>query len=452
MCAQDTCVEGCQLKGCPEGQIYLNQTYSECVPASICKPTCLVLDGVTYYEGEIMESDTCHTCRCNRGKKTCTGVPCTTTTEAPTTSTTTSSPITARPYKDSEDVCKSGWSEWLNQDSLNPTGYTASGTKYGNNNLKDGDEEPLPTEMLLRNLKSSASCSQEFMRKIECRTVGGHLTPKETGEDVECSLERGLRGIGECHDFEIRVYCDCGDEFEVVTLPTRLDLKPTERYMATDKWTKLHINVTKAPVETTKAPTTLFLTTTEVSPRYRVHQKCNPTVPHVEYLGDCYKFLHCLPDSDGSLKFAEKTCGPTMMFNPVAMVCDWIESVKAMKPECGLQKIEQSITTTTTSTTTTTTNPPRRCPDGQIWSECAIPCGNSCHYYGGNLRKMGICTTASHNCKPGCVDAETSNCKQGQLRRDAKTCVDLADCTCMSHNGKLAKVCSLPSCGITSID
>lgn len=51
------------------------------------------------------------------------------------------------------------------------------------------------------------------MVDIECRTANSHIAAKETGLDVECSLERGLvckadaRG---CPDFEIRVLCECG--------------------------------------------------------------------------------------------------------------------------------------------------------------------------------------------------------------------------------------------------
>lgn len=52
------------------------------------------------------------------------------------------------------------------------------------------------------------------MTDIECRTVQTHIPAKETGFDVECSLERGLVCVptnGEdCPDFEIRVFCQCG--------------------------------------------------------------------------------------------------------------------------------------------------------------------------------------------------------------------------------------------------
>lgn len=55
-------------------------------------------------------------------------------------------------------------------------------------------------------------CKVEQMTSIECRTVGDHKSPKETGVDVECSLERGLvcqEKKAVCPDFEIRVHCQC---------------------------------------------------------------------------------------------------------------------------------------------------------------------------------------------------------------------------------------------------
>lgn len=53
------------------------------------------------------------------------------------------------------------------------------------------------------------------MVDIECRTVKEHVPAKETGLDVECSLERGFvclakKGEKQCPDFEIRVNCKCG--------------------------------------------------------------------------------------------------------------------------------------------------------------------------------------------------------------------------------------------------
>lgn len=52
------------------------------------------------------------------------------------------------------------------------------------------------------------------MVDIKCRTVGTKKSPKETGLDVECSLERGLYCQSKpkevpCVDFEISVLCRC---------------------------------------------------------------------------------------------------------------------------------------------------------------------------------------------------------------------------------------------------
>lgn len=51
------------------------------------------------------------------------------------------------------------------------------------------------------------------MVDIKCRSVNDYLTPKETGLDVECSLEHGLYCQSQpglpCIDFEISVLCQC---------------------------------------------------------------------------------------------------------------------------------------------------------------------------------------------------------------------------------------------------
>lgn len=56
-------------------------------------------------------------------------------------------------------------------------------------------------------------CDKSHMVDIRCRSVKYHFAPKETGLDVECSLERGLycesRPNLPCVDFEISVLCQC---------------------------------------------------------------------------------------------------------------------------------------------------------------------------------------------------------------------------------------------------
>lgn len=203
--------------------------------------------------------------------------------------------VTPKLYRDTEDICKSGWSSWINQDKGDSGGLK---TKSKNKGMKNGDNEPMPSLMLLKNLEGPGSCALEFQKRVECRTVGTHVDVKTTGEDAECCLEKGLRCFGSCSDYEIRVYCDCGDDVEIFTLATPTKLQTT-------------------PSKIIQHPTTIVV---PIPPKSLVNTKCDPTIPHIEYPGDCYKFLHCSPMPNGNWEYVEKTCGPTMMFNPVAMV------------------------------------------------------------------------------------------------------------------------------------
>lgn len=42
MCNRENCLEGCHIKPCEDGFIYLNDTYRDCVPKADCKPVCMV--------------------------------------------------------------------------------------------------------------------------------------------------------------------------------------------------------------------------------------------------------------------------------------------------------------------------------------------------------------------------------------------------------------------------
>lgn len=222
---------------------------------------------------------------------------------------------------------------------------------------------------------------------MECRTVNGHKEPKQTGQDVECSTDRGLLCKGSCDDYEMRVYCDC------------------------------------APVTKRKLPI----------PPEKLTTVCDSSIPHVEYPGDCYKFRHCQPAKDGGWAYAIKTCGPSMMYNPLSMTCDHIINVVNMKPECG--EIEKEIEPENEIKQVFK----NECPPGQTWSQCAIPCRKSCLYYGTVLQKEGKCKHSSNDCEPGCVDKTFTMCKPGLLWRDYTTCVSHADCTCMSYTGQMVK-------------
>ncbi|XP_057325268.1 hemocytin-like isoform X2 [Microplitis mediator] len=76
LCTQDTCVEGCIPKPCPEDHIYKNNSFLECIPRSMCKPLCLEIQGKLYYEGDTIRGDECQTCFCSHGKIVCNGAPC----------------------------------------------------------------------------------------------------------------------------------------------------------------------------------------------------------------------------------------------------------------------------------------------------------------------------------------------------------------------------------------
>lgn len=221
---------------------------------------------------------------------------------------------------------------------------------------------------------------------MECRTVNGHKDPKSTGQDVECSTDRGLVCKGPCDDYEMRVFCECAPKIPITT---------------------------QKPI--------------------RLQTKCDPTIPHVEYPGSCFKFRHCQPMADGSWTYAIKTCGPTMMYNPLSMTCDHIANVIALKPECGGIDDDGSGEDNSNEI-------PDKCPPGQSWSECAVPCRKACLYYGNLLIKNGLCKHSSNDCEPGCIDQSFKLCKKGLFWRDQGTCVELSDCTCMSHTGLMVKV------------
>lgn len=500
LCAEDTCVEGCQIKPCLDGQIYLNDSFTECVPKSVCRPVCMSLGGVDYYEGDVIKSDDCQTCHCSKGKEMCIGAPCTMTSFMPNRV-----PIVSQ--GDASQNCKSGWSEWLNQERMNDGSPTKNLTKFN-------DYEPLPNAFMLKNYRNSAFCDADFMDQIECRSVDSHLHPKTIGEDAECSLERGLLCQGQCHDYEIRLFCNCNDDVEFIPLHTVGD-HTTSRYTQ--------------PVYNSN----LIEMTTETATKIGQGSKCDPAVQHVEKLGNCHEFYHCTMDSTGEWTYVEKTCGNDMMYNPQAMICDHIDSVKRIKPQCGAiekeehvfqQQIIKEISVTkekivimhgsicnpaiphvehpgnchdfyhcamdSTGAWTYVEktcgkdmmfNPPamvcdhidnvirikpqcgdyeneiyenisiiskdkyeKKCPPGKVWSDCAIPCGRACHYYDKFLQKSGQCTGSWNSCEKGCVSEMAAiDCPLGHFWRDDKVCVKKADCTCQSDDGNVVKVISL---------
>lgn len=390
LCTEDTCVEGCHFKPCHEGQVYWNTSYTECVSQSTCtRPFCVEIEGATYYEGDRVSGDDCQICFCSRGKITCKGEPCTSTTT-----------VTATIPLEEPQKCVDGWSAWINKHSA----------VKGKKSL---DVEPLPTSLDLANTDGFAVCNPTEMIDIKCRSVHGHLTPKETELDVECSLERGLYCQSHpnlpCLDFEISVLCRCT---ELVTHGPRIENTTTEA------------NV--------------------VSP---THEECDMTQPNSPHPTNCTLFYQCAPTLTG-YKLVEKSCGLGTLYNPAIYVCDWPVEVLRIRPECSIasgrttqaggtewnssdkSSYENTLLTSVEKTMFTT----KVCKDGETWSECAIQCTKTCQYYLHILRTHGHCKEDT-DCVVGCVSIDRPACPSHRFWRDGATCVEASDCPCKSHDG-----------------
>lgn len=376
LCAEDTCVEGCQFKPCPDDHVYQNSSYTECIPRSMCaKPFCVEINGTTYYEGDRVSGDDCHSCFCSRGKVTCNGEACTSTTMA-NNATIPSTEI---------QKCVDGWSMWINKDPA------VKGKKFL-------DVETLPNLMDFPDVNGFAICDKEHMVDIRCRSVEEHLSPKETGLDAECSLERGLYCQSHlpdlpCVDFEISVLCRC---FE----PTTHGVENT----------------------------------TEIGPK-----ECDIAHPYSPHPTNCQLFYHCIITSTGH-ELVEKSCGPGTLYNSKTQVCDWPAQVIRIRPEC----FEPERTTQTSSGTEWSTNYENTtkktvstinvCKDGETWSECAIQCARTCQYYRHILMTQGHCNEDA-DCVAGCVSIDQPMCPSHKFWRDGITCVEANHCPCKSHDG-----------------
>ncbi|BES96307.1 Hypothetical protein NTJ_09116 [Nesidiocoris tenuis] len=376
LCKQDTCIEGCLYKKCPEGQVYRNSTNFECIPTADCKPVCISVNGTDYFEGDLIESDNCHRCYCSRGRKTCSGEPCPQlTTEEP-------------PFNESPITCVTGWSSWINSNNHVP-------------NSMENEVEPLP---LLRDFRLPSGsealagrCSVDKMVDIRCRTVEGHLNNKESGEEAECSLERGLFCTGTCSDYEIQVLCQC--EPVVSTLPTTV----------------------QTTSKTTTSPPT---TTTEVIPTCDIY---GPLRPHIS---DCGKYYQCMDTLEGP-QLVERECGGVLLFNSVSLFCDDAKTVIARRPECKGLEYQDEVTVKADYHANEVIE---GCGADEIWDECAYDCEQMCHH--ARLTTFITKCTFGVKCIAGC--RPRFGCPVGKRWRDYRTCVSTSDCTC-SADGVIMK-------------
>lgn len=214
---------------------------------------------------------------------------------------------------------------------------------------------------------------------------------------MECSLERGLVCNGQCFDYEIRIFCDCGDIQKTTIRPVPI---------------------------TVAIPTVPFIPPV-TTPKYTIAEHCDPNSPNKEHPKKCSMFMQCERGIDGLYKYVEKECGPGTMYNPKVMVCDMPFNVIPIKPACNKSEEMQGD----------------KCPPGYEWSECAIPCKKSCDYYGKVLTLNGNCTISSNDCIDGCLPAGSAvKCPYPKLWRDHLSCVESFDCTCMGPNNEQLKV------------
>ncbi|XP_054713671.1 uncharacterized protein LOC129223130 [Uloborus diversus] len=191
-CSLEPCIEGCETKPCPAGEVYLSATNLTCVPEETCqeKP-CIVIDGTPYKEGERIPNgltgDSCQSCYCRNGDVDCIGVPCTSFSPTPTV---------AMLLKECQFT---GWSEWVN--SINPED-------------NDGNDKE-SIEKLVSDRR--VQCPIDHIRTVECRTALTQEPSEISGQNIICNENFGLMcnsstTHGDCLDYEMRVYCQCHEE------------------------------------------------------------------------------------------------------------------------------------------------------------------------------------------------------------------------------------------------
>ncbi|KAK4875849.1 hypothetical protein RN001_012271 [Aquatica leii] len=334
MCKQDVCIEGCQVKPCPEGEVFTNSSLLECVPKSNCNPVCLQIGNIAYLEGDLIEQDECHTCYCSRGNKVCQGQPCT------TLPPTTKQILTTSMPQIQEMKCTPGWTAWINENR--------------ENGPKESDFEPLPNTIIMSQL-GETRCHKDMMVDIECRTSDSHLSAKETNLNVECSLEKGLictssGDTDECPDFEIRVKCQCQEKvIEVCEVnqpyqPHAYDCYLYYRCEKTEFGNELVVrtcgpslmfNPKKRKCDFPKKVYTVR-PECQVTTTAPITEACSLESPNQGDSTDCYIYYRCEKTDRGN-EIVAKTCYPDFMFNIKTLQCDFASNVNEVRSECREQ-------------------------------------------------------------------------------------------------------------------
>ncbi|GLH02043.1 Hemocytin [Gryllus bimaculatus] len=372
LCKEDTCVEGCELKPCPPGQVYYNKTALECVPIASCKTVCIEENGIIYYEGDLMEQDECHSCYCSRHKKSCKGTPCTTPLPQITTKTPLNPPI----------ECENGWTHWINN------------VKRDSKKNQTVVTEPLPTQSDLSSMTNgSAHCRLNQVELIECRVVSSLKSHKETGLNVSCNIDEGLVCYGsECPDFEIRLFCNCGP----ITTPTYPAEVTTSKIVCDPK-----------------------------RPNKPHEENCHLFYQCVNTLeGSKYEERSCGPDM--MYNKDRQVCD-----HPSSVIANWPECARSTEEP----PISTTLRPESPGTTPATARP-RECKPGDVWTSCGIPCNQVCLYYEYVLTRRGFCSSSDDCIQGCFREELSGGCPKGYYWKDENECVSIADCMCYSHSGE----------------
>eukprot|EP00095_Tigriopus_kingsejongensis_P005171 maker-scaffold237_size242172-snap-gene-1.26 protein:Tk05171 transcript:maker-scaffold237_size242172-snap-gene-1.26-mRNA-1 annotation:"Hemocytin" len=374
-CPQEPCVEGwylnlslvgCLPNSCPhQGEIFTSDQDFTCLKPTNCRVKCMQrADGSWVYEGEVVERDDCRTCFCSRGKQRCSGSQCgfdgngywnqTQTNSTITTVISNSSTSIDKNGTNAEVIltCTQGWTGWINDH--HPTGEDPNEVELV------GDYTKLKTCFLDQPSESGSNawCAKGDMKKIECRRVATHepltedlplpygailggpkkLTENLENDDVTCNLEQGAvchsQNGRKCHDYEYRIYCQCTSTtiIQNITIDSLHSCDPTQSLLADPK--------------------------------------------------DCHLYKECIeeemPYGGKKVKFVEKSCGDSLMFNPYTMECDWSHNVAKLRPICQVKTTTTQRTTTASTTSTTGEQASLRECDPNVPH---IPHENDCQYF-----------------------------------------------------------------------
>ena len=60
-CSEEPCVEGCAPEPCKQGELYESLENMKCMKSLDCKVKCQTINGIQYYEGDVIDEESCRT-------------------------------------------------------------------------------------------------------------------------------------------------------------------------------------------------------------------------------------------------------------------------------------------------------------------------------------------------------------------------------------------------------